>query len=145
MNQSNTISQKPADIRVVAGIIWNQDRSQILLSRRKSTQEFAGLWEFPGGKVEQDEADQTAIIRELKEELAIEVTELFFALQFRYDYPHKSIDFMIYDITRFTGEPIGAESQEVAWFSKEALSALPFPEANKKIVQYVIRALRPLF
>lgn len=138
MIQANTIAQNPADIRVVAAIIWNQDRSQILLSRRKSTQEFAGLWEFPGGKVEQDEADQVAMIRELEEELAIEVTELSFALQFRYDYPHKSIDFIIYDITQFTGEPIGAELQEVAWFSKEELSSLPFPEANQRMVEYIL-------
>ena len=138
MTQANTTAQNPADIRVVAAIIWNQDCSQILLSRRKSTQEFAGLWEFPGGKVEQDEADQVAMIRELEEELAIEVTELSLALQFRYDYPHKSIDFIIYDITQFTGELIGAESQEVAWFSKEALSSLPFPEANQRMVEYIL-------
>lgn len=145
MTQANTTTQKPADIRVVAAIIWNQDHSQILLSRRKSTQEFAGLWEFPGGKVEQHEADQTAIIRELKEELAIEVTELSLALQFRYDYPHKSIDFIIYNITQFTGEPIGAESQEVSWFSKEALSSLPFPEANQRMVEYIVNTSHPLF
>ncbi|GHA01048.1 8-oxo-dGTP diphosphatase MutT [Ignatzschineria ureiclastica] len=138
MTQANTTAQNPADIRVVAAIIWNQDRSQILLSRRKSTQEFAGLWEFPGGKVEQDEADQVAMIRELEEELAIEVTELSLALQFRYDYPHKSIDFIIYDITQFTGEPIGAEFQEVAWFSKEELSSLPFPEANQRMIEYIL-------
>lgn len=142
MNQhhdsSQPSSQKSADIRVVAGIIWNQDRSQILLSRRQAAQEFAGLWEFPGGKVEKDEADQIAIIRELKEELAIEATELSLALQFRYDYPHKSIDFIIYDITQFTGDAVGAESQEVAWFSKEDLSSLPFPEANQRMVEYIL-------
>lgn len=133
------MTQTPPKIRVVAGIIWNEDHTKILLSQRKKDQDFSGLWEFPGGKVEANEDDGLALIRELQEELNITVTEQEKALSFPYEYPSKTIDFVIYDVLQFTGIPQGAESQIIAWVPKEALSGLQFPEANYKMLEYISR------
>lgn len=124
-------------IRVVAGIIWNADRTEILLSQRKENQEFSGLWEFPGGKVEAGEEDQNALIRELQEELGIEANIIREALLFPFDYPNKTIDFVIYNIDAFTGTPKGAESQLVAWVKLDMLKTLQFPEANQRMIDYI--------
>lgn len=124
-------------IRVVAGIIWNADRTEILLSQRKENQDFGGLWEFPGGKVEAGEEDQNALIRELQEELGIKANIIREALIFSFDYPNKTIDFVIYNIDAFTGTPKGAESQIVAWVKLDMLKTLQFPEANQRMIDYI--------
>lgn len=124
-------------IRVVAGIIWNEQQDKILLSKRKSNQDFSGLWEFPGGKVEENEADDSALIRELQEELGITATDLDIALSFEYQYPTKTIDFVIYNVFQFTGTPKGEEFQVVSWVHKDELQNLQFPEANYKMLEYI--------
>lgn len=128
-------------IRVVAGIIWNADRTEILLSQRKENQDFSGLWEFPGGKVEAGEKDQNALIRELQEELGIKANIIREALIFSFDYPNKTIDFVIYDIDAFTGTPKGAESQLVAWVKLDMLKTLQFPEANQRMIDYIFATI----
>lgn len=133
------MTQTTKKIRVVAGIIWNEDQTQILLSQRKKDQDFSGLWEFPGGKVEAGEDDGLALIRELKEELNIEVTEQEKVLSFQYEYPTKTIDFVIYDVFQFSGHPQGAESQIIAWVDRETIGELQFPEANYKMLEYITK------
>lgn len=133
------MTQITKKIRVVAGIIWNKDQTKILLSQRKKEQDFSGLWEFPGGKVETDEDDGAALIRELQEELNITVTEQEKALSFQYEYPTKTIDFVIYDVFQFSGEPKGAESQMIAWVDKQTIGELQFPEANYKMLEYITK------
>ena len=124
-------------IRVVAGIIWNEQQDKILLSKRKSNQDFSGLWEFPGGKVEDHEADDSALIRELQEELGITATNLDIALSFEYQYPTKTIDFVIYNVFQFEGTPKGEEFQVVSWVHKDEIQNLQFPEANYKMLEYI--------
>lgn len=126
-------------IRVVAGIIWNVDKTKILLSQRKADQDFSGLWEFPGGKVEGDEKESITLIRELKEELKIEVTDYAQAIAFPFQYPRKTIDFTIYEVFSFTGIPVGAESQIIAWVNIEELAHLEFPEANQRMIEYILK------
>lgn len=133
------MTQITKKIRVVAGIIWNEDQTKILLSQRKKEQDFSGLWEFPGGKVENGEDDGAALIRELQEELNITVTEQEKALSFQYEYPTKTIDFVIYDVFQFNGEPKGAESQMIAWVDKQTIGELQFPEANYKMLEYITK------
>lgn len=133
------MTQTPKKIRVVAGIIWNENQTQILLSQRKLTQDFSGLWEFPGGKVEEGEDDALALIRELQEELNITITTQEKALSFQYEYPAKTIDFVIFDVFKFKGTPKGAESQTIAWVDKDEIRKLKFPEANYKMLEYITK------
>lgn len=120
-------------IHVAVGIILNTD-GQILLAKRPEHLHQGGKWEFPGGKVEQNETVTQALIRELKEEVALNVhsSEPFMALS--YDYPDKQVLLDIHTVTDFTGEAQGLEGQQVVWVEKHELTHYDFPDANKPIL-----------
>jgi len=85
---------KPS-IRVVAGIIFNQE-NKFLIARKKTGTPNAGLWEFPGGKVEENENDFEALHREIKEELNISIANLNACFGYSYSYPEIDIDFRFF-------------------------------------------------
>jgi len=118
---------------VAVGIIVNRNK-QILLAKRPEHLHQGGKWEFPGGKVEQNETVTQALIRELKEEVALNVhsSEPFMALS--YDYPDKQVLLDIHTVSDFTGEAQGLEGQQIAWVDKHELTHYDFPEANKPIL-----------
>uniref|UniRef100_Q0HQL4 8-oxo-dGTP diphosphatase n=1 Tax=Shewanella sp. (strain MR-7) TaxID=60481 RepID=Q0HQL4_SHESR len=120
-------------IHVAVGIILNPN-GQILLAKRPEHLHQGGKWEFPGGKVEQGETVTQALIRELKEEVALIVSasEPFMALS--YDYPDKQVLLDIHTVSEFTGEAQGLEGQQIAWVNKHELSQYDFPDANKPIL-----------
>lgn len=120
-------------IHVAVGIILNAN-GQILLAKRPEHLHQGGKWEFPGGKVELNETVTQALIRELKEEVALNVhsSEPFMALS--YDYPDKQVLLDIHTVSHFTGEAQGLEGQQIAWVDKHDLTHYDFPEANKPIL-----------
>ncbi|AAN53493.1 8-oxo-dGTP diphosphatase MutT [Shewanella oneidensis MR-1] len=120
-------------IHVAVGIILNAN-GQILLAKRPEHLHQGGKWEFPGGKVELNETVTQALIRELKEEVALNVhsSEPFMALS--YDYPDKQVLLDIHTVSDFTGEAQGLEGQQIAWVDKHDLTHYDFPEANKPIL-----------
>jgi len=120
-------------IHVAAAVIRGAD-GRILIARRGETQHQGGLWEFPGGKVEAGEAVQTALARELREELGIEVTAARPLIKIKHDYPDKQILLDVWEVSTFTGEPHGAEGQPLAWVAPRDLADYEFPEANRPIV-----------
>ncbi|MEE1921264.1 Nudix family hydrolase [Pseudomonas sp. 148P] len=120
-------------IHVAAAVIRGAD-GRILIARRGETQHQGGLWEFPGGKVEAGEAVQTALARELREELGIEVTAARPLIKIKHDYPDKQILLDVWEVSAFTGEPHGAEGQPLAWVAPRDLADYEFPEANRPIV-----------
>ncbi|HCV40284.1 MAG TPA: hypothetical protein DGQ94_16530, partial [Pseudomonas sp.] len=77
-------------IHVVAAVIRGND-GRILIARRADTQHQGGLWEFPGGKVEEGEGVEAALARELREELGIEVTRSRALIKVSHDYPDKQV------------------------------------------------------
>lgn len=121
-------------IHVVAAVIFNQ-QNQLLIAKRLAHLHQGGLWEFPGGKVEQGESAVTALQRELKEELNISVRSSQPFLQIRHTYPDKFIFLDIYKVTEFFGEPQGNEGQEVRWISLSEVDNFEFPKANINIIQ----------
>ncbi|MDU9390647.1 Nudix family hydrolase [Pseudomonas sp. zfem002] len=120
-------------IHVAAAVIRGAD-GRILIARRGETQHQGGLWEFPGGKVEDGEAVETALARELREELGIEVGAARPLIEVRHDYPDKHILLDVWEVSAFSGEPHGAEGQPLAWVSPRDLGQYEFPEANRPIV-----------
>jgi 8-oxo-dGTP diphosphatase len=118
---------------VAAAVIRGVD-GRILITRRADTQHQGGLWEFPGGKVEEGEAVRAALARELQEELGIAVTAARPLIKVRHDYPDKQVLLDVWEVTGFTGEPHGAEGQPLAWVSVRELPNYDFPEANRPIV-----------
>lgn len=132
-NTSNAM-EKFNNIHVVIGVITN-DKQQILLTQRGALQSFPFYWEFPGGKVEEGESPEDALIREMYEELGINVIECSFWHQFQHRYPSLQVMFSCYHIHQFTGKPILKEGQAALRYqSISKLSELKFPEANYHII-----------
>ena len=119
-------------IRVVVGIILRDDK--VFIALRKSNQHQGGLWEFPGGKCEASESLSVALLRELKEECDIAVTEHVFFKTIVHDYGDKQVELSFYKVNRFEGDPIGKEGQEVCWVPISDLLSYDFPDANNPIV-----------
>lgn len=120
-------------VHVAAGVIRNAN-GQIFIAKRPDSVHQGGLWEFPGGKLEAGESVQTALVRELQEELGITATEFSPLIQIRHDYSDKSVLLDVWNITAFTGEAHGREGQPTLWVEPERLGEFKFPAANGPIV-----------
>ncbi|MDA9556387.1 8-oxo-dGTP diphosphatase MutT [Vibrio sp.] len=126
-------------IHIVAGIIVSEDKHSIFITKRPLDKHKGGLWEFPGGKVENGESASDAIARELNEEVGIEVLDTALFDSFSFDYIDKSLFFDFITILTFSGKPYGKEGQIGQWVSIEDLNQYAFPEANTPIVEKVIQ------
>ncbi|MBU6957698.1 Nudix family hydrolase [Pseudomonas sp. CVAP len=118
----------------VAAAVIRDASGKILIARRADTQHQGGLWEFPGGKVEDGEAVQAALSRELQEELGIVVSAARPLIKVQHDYLDKQVLLDVWEVSAFTGEPHGAEGQPLAWVTARELRDYEFPAANQPIV-----------
>lgn len=125
-------------LRIVAAIILSPNKKEIFITKRHKDAHKGGYWEFPGGKVELNETTEQAMIRELFEEIGIEVTDLFHFEHLEYDYPEKSLKFDFFAVTAFKNAPYGKEGQKGEWVSIKSLKDYTFPEANLPILEKVM-------
>jgi 8-oxo-dGTP diphosphatase len=121
---------------VVAAVIENS-ANEILLSLRPAHVHQAGLWEFPGGKIEVGEDARQALARELGEELGIAPLSARPMIRIRHDYPDKSVYLDVWYVDTFQGQPRGREGQEIDWVPRNELMGRKFPAANLAIVNAV--------
>ncbi|BCN93842.1 hypothetical protein THMIRHAM_16270 [Thiomicrorhabdus immobilis] len=119
-------------IDIAVGVL--RRNHQVCLSLRQKHQSHANHWEFPGGKVEQDETAIDALKRECLEELAVETQNWQPLIEIPWQYEQVAVRLHVFITDDFSGEPVGNEGQEVKWFDIDALSGLTFPEANKGIL-----------
>ena len=126
-------------IHIVAGIIFNQDKSQVFITKRPDDKHKGGFWEFPGGKVEVGETIEQAMARELDEEIGIKVTEQSLFEHLEFDYTDKSLKFDFILVTDFEQQPYGKEGQQGEWVDLKSLNQYAFPEANLPILERVIK------
>ena len=127
-------------VHVAVGVILDGDRN-ILLTRRALDTHQGGLWEFPGGKVEEGESTREALARELREELGIEIGRTSALLEVHHDYGDKVVLLDVQMVWEFRGEARPREGQPMAWVAPQALSQYPFPAANLPIVAAVGKLL----
>jgi len=122
-------------VLVVAVALIDSD-GRVLLAQRPAGKSMAGLWEFPGGKVQSGETPEAALIRELKEELDIDVTEACLApLSFashRYERFHLLMP--LYVCRRWTGVVTPREGQALTWVRAQKLDRYEMPPADKPLV-----------
>jgi 8-oxo-dGTP diphosphatase len=134
MNQERANAPLPVVLVVAVALVDAEGR--VLLAQRPSGKAMAGLWEFPGGKAHQDEAPEAALIRELREELGIDVTEACLApLTFashRYETFHLLMP--LYVCRRWQGSVTGREGQSLAWVRPAKLDQYAMPPADKPLV-----------
>ncbi|NVJ58599.1 MAG: 8-oxo-dGTP diphosphatase MutT [Vibrionaceae bacterium] len=124
---------------IVAAIIFNQDKSEIFITKRPDDKHKGGFWEFPGGKVEPGETIEQAMIRELEEEIGITATQQSLFEHLEYDYPDKSLKFDFICVTQFENQPYGKEGQQGLWVKITDLENYAFPEANVPILERVMK------
>ena len=131
-------------VLVVAAALVDAD-GRVLMAQRPEGKSLAGLWEFPGGKVESGERPEETLIRELDEELGIAVKEPCLApLTFaRHPYPDFHLLMPLYICRRWEGLPQSREAQALRWVRPGALRDLPMPPADLPLIPFLIDLLGP--
>ena len=116
---------------------------RVLLAQRPAGKPMAGLWEFPGGKVEAGERPEQTLIRELKEELGILVNEACLApLTFAsHAYPDFHLLMPLFVCRRWEGTPMALEGQQLAWVRVNRLRDYPMPPADEPLVSHLMTLL----
>lgn len=114
--QASTHDSTPrAVVDVAVGVVLQPD-GRFLLNSRPEGKPYAGYWEFPGGKLEAYETVEQALIRELREELALEVETASPWVTIEHVYPHAHVRLHFMRVTQWRGEPQACEGQQFAWF-----------------------------
>jgi 8-oxo-dGTP diphosphatase len=119
--------------QIAVGVLQNA-RGEVLVCQRPPHKLYAGEWEFPGGKVEPGEKVETALRRELQEELGIQVQDTRPLICLRYVYPELSVELNTWIVRRWTGEPKSTEHPASAWVMPDALPRWRLLAADRPIV-----------
>jgi len=120
-------------IEVSAALIFRS--GQLLITQRHAKAHLGGLWEFPGGKRETGETFEQCLVREIREELGIEISvgELFEEIS--HDYPEKFVHLKFFICKLISGEPQPLDCAAVKWISKSELSNFDFPAADAQLLE----------
>ncbi len=127
---------------VVAAALIDAD-SRVLIAQRPEGKQLAGLWEFPGGKLHEGERPEAALIRELHEELGIEVEEACLApLTFAsHAYPDFHLLMPLYVCRRWRGQVMSREAQALKWVRPQNLRDYPMPPADAPLIPALLDLL----
>jgi A/G-specific adenine glycosylase len=125
-------------IDVVCGIVWDNrpfsPSAKHLIAKRNEDDMLGGLWEFPGGRVEEGESREEALIRELREELAIDVDVIGPFIHLDHAYTHFRITLYVYHCRHTGGEPQAIECADWTWARPNELESYAFPTADRRIL-----------
>ena len=121
-------------VHVAVAAIVNNNK-EVLITLRHNHQHQGGLWEFPGGKVEQSESVFDALKREINEELGLQIVHAIPLLQVSHDYADKSVVLDVWHVTEFVGLATSCEGQPLRWCAIDSLQAMAFPAANVAIIE----------
>jgi len=124
-----------ATMMVVAAALVDAD-GRILVQQRPPGRALAGLWEFPGGKIEPGETPEAALVRELREELAIDVTEACLAPACFASAPldDRHLLLLLYVCRKWSGVPVALEATALRWVRPVELHALAMPPADRPLI-----------
>ena len=121
-------------VEVAAAVLQKPDGS-FLLAQRPPDKIWAGYWEFPGGKIESGETPRHALIRELREELGIEIQAAYPWVTRVYEYPHATVRLNFFRVTQWSGELHPYEGQQFAWQHVPDMAVSPVLPANDPVLR----------
>ena len=124
-------------INVVAAVIFNED-NKILIAQRNLKKSQGGLWEFPGGKIESGETREHAIVREIKEEMNIEIEVEKYLAEKVFEYPEKTINLIALKCKIINGKITLNEHEDAKWINKNELTNYNFAPADRFIIEKII-------
>lgn len=122
----------------VAVAVITDDENRILITRRPTHKPHAGLWEFPGGKLEAEEPPSVALIREIKEEVGLNVLKYDYLGYISHSYSDKKVCLFVFHVSQFSGEPYCCEEQiDLRWVPFESMQTFEFPAANEAVMKLI--------
>ena len=124
----------PVRVTVAAAIIENA-RHEILVCRRAKDSQMGGLWEFPGGKLENGETLKECVVRECMEELGVQIRVRDIFAETEYDYPERTIKFTFFKAAIVSGEPEMLVHDDMRWVSRNSLAELKFCPADIEVIE----------
>ena len=121
---------------IVASIAIIDANDRILIAKRPNKKHLSGFWEFPGGKVEKGESPENALVREVKEELNIDINNKCIApLTFsEFNYENFHLLLLLYVCRRWEGEPMSMEKNEIKWVKVNTLRQYKMPPADDSLI-----------
>ena len=124
------------NLKIVVSIALINNENEILLSKRPEEKHLSGFWEFPGGKVEEGETPEKALIREVKEELNIDINNKCIApLSFsEFDYNNFQLLLLLYICRRWDGVPMSMENNKLEWVKPNMLRDYKMPPADDALI-----------
>ena len=124
---------RPRVIDVSAALIFRGGR--LLITQRHAKSHLGGLWEFPGGKREPGETFEACLVREISEELGVEISVGTLYEEIRHDYPEKSVHLKFFLCRLVSGEPQPLDCAAVRWVGQGELDAFEFPAADAQLLE----------
>jgi len=124
-------------VKVVAALIWKEDR--FMICQRPAHKARGLLWEFVGGKVEQGETDEKALIRECKEELDIEIGTKDIFMSLVHKYPDMEINLILFNAYIKRGEPKLLEHKDIKWITTDEIPEYDFCPADEEILKKLMK------
>ena len=119
---------------VAAGILCDHS-GRVLIAERLGGGPFHGMWEFPGGKIGPDETSVEALVRELAEELGIEVGSCAPFMKLRHEYDDRIVRIDFFIVSDWTSEPVGREGQALRWVTRDQLDSVNLLPADKPVIE----------
>ena len=121
-------------LNVVAAIIKKDNK---ILATKRGYGEFINMWEFPGGKIEDGETKEEALIREIKEELDCVIEPIKFVLDLEYQYPTFYLKMSCFEAVIKEGTPKLLEHNDAMWLTKQELDSVDWIAADIQIIDYL--------
>jgi 8-oxo-dGTP diphosphatase len=140
---SDETASRPKKILIVAACALVDADGRVLITQRPEGKAMAGLWEFPGGKVEPGETPEQALVRELQEEIGVETKVACLApLTFAsHSYDDFHLLMPLYVCRRYWGIPVAREVQALKWVRPGKLRDYPMPAADEPLIPFLIDLL----
>lgn len=136
------VKKKPAvrpHKEIAVGIVFKGGK--ILIAKRHENQMLGGLWEFPGGKVEQGETHEECVVREFKEEVNLQIEVVKPLCKVDHAFTHFTITITAYICNYVSGNAKAISGSKIKWVYPESLTEFPFPKANKVIIEKTMKFL----